>query len=113
MWVDRQGSEYPLAAPPRGSTRPRLSPDGQRIAVSFFQEGSGGSQVWIYHLRNDRMSLLIFEGINQFPVWTPDGTRSVLPVIPRCHAVAARIPEASRSTKPIVRSKATPSCRVQ
>jgi len=32
FWVDRQGRETPIAAPPRGDLYPRLSPDGTRIA---------------------------------------------------------------------------------
>ena len=34
VWVTRQGTEEPLAAPARAYTQPRLSPDGKRVAVS-------------------------------------------------------------------------------
>jgi len=76
VWVDRHGTEQLLPMPPRPYIRPRLSPDGQRIAVSF-QVGSEASQVYIYDLRSDRMSRLTFEGSNLFPIWTRDGTRVV------------------------------------
>ena len=33
VWVDRQGSETPIPAPPRAYVHPRLSPDGTRVAV--------------------------------------------------------------------------------
>ena len=76
VWVDRKGTEQLLPTPPRPYLRPRLSPDGQRIAVSF-RDGSDASQVWIYDLRSDRMSRLTFEGSNQFPIWTTDGKRVI------------------------------------
>jgi serine/threonine-protein kinase len=33
VWVDRQGREMPIAAPPFGYVQPRLSPDGTQIVV--------------------------------------------------------------------------------
>ena len=33
VWVDREGTVQPLAAPPRVYRQPRLSPDGQRVIV--------------------------------------------------------------------------------
>ena len=33
VWVDRQGREAPIQAPPRAYVHPRLSPDGARIAT--------------------------------------------------------------------------------
>ena len=32
-WVDRQGQETPIPAPPRDYAFPRLSPDGTRLAI--------------------------------------------------------------------------------
>jgi hypothetical protein len=34
VWVDRQGSETPLGAPPRPYLRPRINQDGTRVALS-------------------------------------------------------------------------------
>ncbi len=76
VWVDRKGTEELLPTPPRPYLRPRLSPDGRRIAVSF-QAGSDASQVWIYDLQSDRMNRLTFEGRNVFPIWTRDGKRVI------------------------------------
>ena len=73
VWLDRNGEETPLQAPPRSYSRdPRLSPDGQRIAASI----AGGKQdVWVYDILNQTLTRLTFEDSNQFPVWTPDGKR--------------------------------------
>jgi eukaryotic-like serine/threonine-protein kinase len=76
VWVDRKGTEQLLPTPLRPYVRPRLSPDGQRIAVSF-PDDNDAHQVWIYDLGSDRMRRLTGEGSNLFPVWTRDGKRVI------------------------------------
>ena len=68
VWVTRNGTEEPLAAPPRAYRTPRLSPDGTRVAVS-------DGQVWLYDLSRQTLTRFTFEGWNEHPVWTPDGKR--------------------------------------
>ena len=68
VWVTRGGTEQLLAAPPRAYGRPRLSPDGRRVAVE------NGGRVWLYDLSRDTLTPFTFEGAS-FPVWTPDGKR--------------------------------------
>ena len=43
VWVSRNGTEQPLAAPAHAYLNPRLSPDGQRVAVTI--EEAGGSNL--------------------------------------------------------------------
>jgi serine/threonine-protein kinase len=50
---------------------PRLSPDGQRLALTV-TEGSN-SDIWIYEWQRDTMTRLTFGGFNNSPVWSPDG----------------------------------------
>ena len=70
VWVARNGTEQPLAAPAREYDWPRLSPDGRRIAV----EVSG--QTWTYDTARDTLTRLTFDGAqNDAPAWSPDGTR--------------------------------------
>jgi serine/threonine protein kinase len=70
VWVDRNGAEQPFAAPAHAYESPRLSPDGQRIAVV------ADSQIWMYDLSRETLTRLTFEGnTNSRPVWTPDGKR--------------------------------------
>ena len=73
VWVDRQGAVEPLAAPPRPYDNPRLSPDGQRLAVEIGE--SGNSDIWIYDIPRGTLTRLTFEGYNFGPLWTPDGKR--------------------------------------
>jgi serine/threonine protein kinase len=72
-WVSRNGTEQRIPAPAHNYVLPRLSPDGQRLAVGI-EEAEG--QIWIYDLSRDAMTRLTFEGTgNVDPVWTPDGKR--------------------------------------
>jgi len=71
VWVSRNGTEQPLAAPERAYDYPRLSPDGGRIAVEI------GPQIWIYDLARDALTRLTFEegSVSENPIWSPDGKR--------------------------------------
>jgi eukaryotic-like serine/threonine-protein kinase len=74
VWVNRNGREQPLAAPPQNYSFPRISPDGRRLAMGI--SGNEGPQLWLYDLARDTLSRLTFEGsTNNFPVWTPDDRR--------------------------------------
>jgi dipeptidyl aminopeptidase/acylaminoacyl peptidase len=71
VWVSRSGTEQPLAAPPRGYQQPRISPDGQRIAVQIEERES---QIWVYDTGLETMTRVTFQGSqNELPIWTPDG----------------------------------------
>ena len=72
-WVDRKGVEQSLAAPARAYRNPRLSPDGQRVAVTIDELGS---QEWLLDIGRDTLTRLTFEGsYNGGTAWTPDGKR--------------------------------------
>ena len=73
VWVDHQGAVEPLALPPRVYDDPRLSPDGQRLAVEIWKEGN--FDIWICHIPRGTLTRLTFEGDNFDPLWTPDGKR--------------------------------------
>jgi hypothetical protein len=68
QWLDAAGRMQPLLAKPGGYERPRLPPDGQRLAWD------DGSDIWVYEARRDTMTRLTFGGgANNIPVWSPDG----------------------------------------
>ena len=48
-----------------------VSPDGARIAL-VIQEGAN-YDVWVYDPERDALTRLTFGGVNQAPVWSPDG----------------------------------------
>ncbi len=67
QWLDASGKTQPLLAKPGTYQRPRLSPDGQRLALD------DGEDIWVYETRRDTMTRLTFGGPNIIPVWSPDG----------------------------------------
>jgi serine/threonine-protein kinase len=77
VWVDREGHETSLGAPPRTYREPRLSPDGTRLAVSVnLPDQIGG--IWIWDLARTTLTRLTSNPAgDQTPVWTPDGRRLV------------------------------------
>jgi Tol biopolymer transport system component/predicted Ser/Thr protein kinase len=72
VWVDRQGRATPLEAPPRLYVHPRLSPDGQKVAVAVTEPKN---DIWIFDIPRSTLSRLTFEGNNAYPIWTPNGQR--------------------------------------
>jgi eukaryotic-like serine/threonine-protein kinase len=73
VWVDRNGMEQPVNAPPHNYVLPKVSPDGKRVAAGIEE---GDSQIWV--IGRDALTRLTFEGnSNVDPVWTPDGKRIV------------------------------------
>ena len=77
VWVDRKGAAQPLAAAPAGSYRsPRLSLDGQKVAVFASRGASRDSDVWVYDVVRGAPTRLTFGG-GTSPTWSPDGKRLV------------------------------------
>jgi serine/threonine-protein kinase len=75
VWVDRQGHETPIGAPPRSYSFPRVSPDGARIAVGVAGQNA---DIWLWDLSRATLTPLTFDpAVDIFPVWTPDGRRVV------------------------------------
>ena len=76
VWVDRQGQETPLPAPPRPYVYPRLSPDGTRLAFFIRDEEL---DVWLWDLARATLTRVTFDqGLDTYPVWTPDGRQLLL-----------------------------------
>jgi Tol biopolymer transport system component len=74
-FFSRGGIIEPLAIPPGSYADPRLSPDGKQVAVSKTEAG-GGRAIWVAEVSGATAPRqLTFEGISQYPVWSPDGLR--------------------------------------
>ena len=76
VWVDRQGREEAIkAAPARPYSSPRLSPDGTRVALDIRDQEN---DVWVWDLARETLTRVTSDpGIDQAPVWMPDGRRLV------------------------------------
>ena len=76
VWVDREGREEPLALDPGGYERPRVSPDGTRVAVDV--SGPEGRDVWTSDVARGTRSILTPDpAADERPLWTLDGERVV------------------------------------
>ena len=74
-WVDRQGREQLLDAPPRAYTQVQLSPDGNRVATYITEQEL---DLWIWDIPHSTLTRLTSEpGPDLFPLWMPDGRRIV------------------------------------
>lgn len=72
MWVDRRGTEQPLALAGRNYALPSLSPDGRQVAVVVV---GGSEDVWVSESSRDTLTRLTFDGSSSDPIWTPEGKR--------------------------------------
>jgi len=82
VWVDREGNEEPIHAPPRPYSEVDLSPDGTQVAVRFNDplDSSDQENIWILDLTREPVTQqrITYEPQGAFaPVWTPDGQRVV------------------------------------
>jgi eukaryotic-like serine/threonine-protein kinase len=82
VWRDRQGRETAIkGAPVKPYIAPRLSPNGERIAVEVREDHS---DIWIYHFANETLTPLTFgDTPKRFPLWTPDGKRILFDSTPQ------------------------------
>ena len=71
--VDKKGNALPLIEDQRNYWRPRISPDGTRIAVEVLQRAGNTTQLWIVDLERRTATPLTVEGQNAYAVWSPDG----------------------------------------
>jgi eukaryotic-like serine/threonine-protein kinase len=72
VWVDRQGREQPLGAPPHPYLYPRISPDGTRIALDVMT--SPDRDIWIWDLRRRALDRFTVDSAgNPLVAWTRDG----------------------------------------
>jgi Tol biopolymer transport system component len=70
VWVDRQGREEKLGAPPQAYVAPRLSPDGTRV-VAFSTEGD--QDIWIWDtVRRTPGKLTSGPDSDTSPIWVDD-----------------------------------------
>ena len=79
-WLDRSGGQIQGFEPLDGyGVRPRLSPDGNRIAISIYDPARGGNEnIWLLDpVRGSKSRFASVTGDQYSPVWSPDGRRIV------------------------------------
>jgi len=74
VWVDRDGRAELLDMEPQEYVYPRVSPQGDRLAVAVV--AGNDADLWVFDLDRGTRSRITFGGNNRyFPVWTPAGDR--------------------------------------
>ena len=75
VWVDRQGHEEVIAAPPRPYIYARLAPDGTRLALDILDDNR---DIWVWDFPRGTLTRVTFDpAVDRQPVWTPDGERLI------------------------------------
>jgi serine/threonine-protein kinase len=75
VWVDRQGRETAIPAPPRLYAHPRVSPDGTRVAAFIAEQDL---DVWLWDLTRPPLTRVTYgPGVDSYPLWTRDGHRLI------------------------------------
>ena len=76
VWLDRSGRETAQVGAPDDYIGLRLSPDGQKAALTILAPRAGSGDLWIQDLaRNTRTRFVSGDTDDSGPVWSPDGRR--------------------------------------
>ena len=76
FWLDLEGNEEAINAPPRRYLAPSLSPDGTRVALEVAD--GNATDIWIYDFERELLERLMDDpASDRGPRWTPDGERVV------------------------------------
>jgi eukaryotic-like serine/threonine-protein kinase len=74
-WVYRTGEEEAIPAPPRHYLLPRLSPDGNRLAI-MISDQQDQDDIWTWDFARRSLTRLTFDPARDwYPSWTPSGDR--------------------------------------
>ncbi len=78
VWYDRSGRELERIDKPGNFGTFKLSPDGKHIAIEIFDNKSRNADIWLYDIARKVARRFTFDpAVDQFPVWSPDGSRIV------------------------------------
>jgi len=75
VWLESSGKTQPLLPTPGVYYTPRISPDGQRLALAMGPEK--GRDIYIYDMARATFSRITFNGGASRPLWNPDGRHLV------------------------------------
>jgi eukaryotic-like serine/threonine-protein kinase len=74
LWFDRTGKQVGQTGPTRFYETPRISPQGDKLAVSVGDAESGPGQIWVYDLLDGLKRRITFSGFfDVAPAWSADG----------------------------------------
>jgi Tol biopolymer transport system component len=77
-WFDRNGRKLQSLGEPAAYANPRISPDGERVAISVRDPDRRTIDLWVFDLKrgvNVRLSSSSAPAPSSSPAWSPDGAR--------------------------------------
>jgi serine/threonine protein kinase len=75
-WFDRTGISLGTIAEPADYGGVALSPDGKKIAFDVYDSQSRNRDIWLYEIARGLKTRFTFDpSVDQYPVWSPDGSR--------------------------------------
>ena len=75
VWVDRDGREETIDAPPRAYLYARVSPDGTRVALDIRDQEN---DIWVWNVAGETLTRLTFDAApDGYGHWTPNGEQIV------------------------------------
>ena len=74
-WFDRAGRLLAPVTTPAPYLNPALSPDGTRVAVTRLDPALGTPDIWVIDAAGGATQITSDPGIEDFPLWSPDGQR--------------------------------------
>jgi len=103
VWVDRNGAESPVPAPPADYYNLRLSPDGVFLAAYVGSENNT-SNMSVYDLSRDAGTRLTFDASVSVPAWSPDGKQIAFTSIRSGHALMRMNADGSGTPEQLLKS---------
>ncbi len=77
-WFDRSGKQLKTIAEPASYGSGQLSRDEKKLVISLFDPQTRNRDIWIYDLtRGIRTRFTFDQGVEDYPVWSPDGSRII------------------------------------
>ena len=77
IWFNRSGNRLDSVGREGVYLDLRLSPDEKRLAATVVDPRTGLYDVWVTDLARGAPTRFALSGLNQNPIWSPDGTRIV------------------------------------
>ena len=76
VWLDRAGQRLGTVGKPDQISNPVLSPDEKVVALTIGDATAGAADLWLQNLETGVLSrFTVGIGANDWPRWSPDGTR--------------------------------------